>query len=172
MKRLTLLRHAKSSWDDRSLDDFDRPLNNRGERAARRMGRELRERGMRFDFVLASPAARVRGTLDGVQEEYPLKAPMLFEPRIYMARVAELLELVAAIPAEANSALLVGHNTSIERLALKLSADDEGILRNRIEEKFPTAALAAIELPIENWSDVRPDSGRLTDVIYPKDLAD
>src|SRR5437868_11057004 len=84
MKRLAILRHAKSSWDDPSLDDFDRPLNERGWKAARRMGRELEDRGMRFDLVLASMAARVRETIDGVQK-YDFAAPIRFEPQLYGA---------------------------------------------------------------------------------------
>ena len=172
MKRLTVLRHAKSSWKDRELDDFDRPLNGRGRRAARRMGREITERGMQFDFVLASPAARVRETIDGVSEHHRLNAPMHFEPRIYMARVAELIELIQSIPDQAQRALLVGHNTSAERLVAKLAVDDETGLRRRVEEKFPTAALAAIELEIDNWKDIAPECGRLVELIYPSDLAD
>ena len=172
MKRLTVLRHAKSSWKDRERDDFDRPLNGRGRKAARRMGREISERGMHFDFVLASPAARVRETINGVSEHHRLNAPMHFEPRIYMARVAELVELISAIPDTANSALLVGHNTSAERLVAKLSIDDEMGLRRRVEEKFPTAALARIELPIDSWKNVEAECGRLVELIYPADLAD
>lgn len=172
MKRLTILRHAKSSWKDRELDDFDRPLNGRGQKAARRMGREMTERGMRFDSVLASPAVRIRETIDGVKEKHDLSAPIRFEPRIYEARVSELLELVGTLPNEASSALLVCHNTSAERLVLKLAKADDRGLRNRVEEKFPTAALAAIELPVESWSDVEPDSGALVELIYPADLED
>lgn len=172
MKRLTVLRHAKSSWKDRELDDFDRPLNGRGRKAARRVGREIDDRGLRFDLVLASPAARVRETLDGVQQHYRLEAPIRFEPRIYMARVAELLELIRALPDEAESALLVGHNTSAERLVTKLAQDDDDGLRRRVEEKFPTAALAAIELAVDSWSAVESESGKLVELIYPMDLAD
>ena len=172
MKRLTVLRHAKSSWKDRELDDFERPLNGRGQRAARRVGREMSERGMQFDFILASPAVRVRETIAGLQEEHELDAPIQFEPRIYMARVAELLELIAMIPDEAHDALLVGHNTSAERLVIKLARDDGRGLRKRVEEKFPTAALAVIELPIKDWGELEPESGRLVDLIYPADLED
>ena len=172
MKRLTVLRHAKSSWKDRELDDFDRPLNGRGQRAARRMGREMAERGMHFDFILASPAARIRQTIEGVQEGFELNAPIRFEPRIYMARVSELLELIGTIPKDADDALLVGHNTSAERLVIKLARDDDRGLRRRVEEKFPTAALAVIELPINSWDDLQPESGRLVELIYPSDLED
>jgi phosphohistidine phosphatase len=170
LKRLAVLRHAKSSWKDRQLDDFERPLNERGRRAARRMGREMTERRMHFDFVLASPAVRVRETIEGVRQEHELDAQIRFEPRIYMARVAELLELIGTIPEKASSALLVGHNTSAERLVIKLAQDDERGLRRRVEEKFPTAALAVIELPIDSWNELQPESGRLVELIYPADL--
>jgi phosphohistidine phosphatase len=172
MKRLTVLRHAKSSWKDRELDDFDRPLNGRGRRAARRKGQEISEPGLPLDIKNASPAARVRETIEGVSEHHRLNAPMHFEPRIYMARVAELIELIQAIPDQARSALLVGHNTSAERLVAKLATDDERGLRRRVEEKFPTAALATIELPIESWSKIEPECGRIVELIYPADLAD
>lgn len=172
MKRLTILRHAKSSWKDRALDDFERPLNTRGRKAARRIGREMSARAMRFDSVLASPAVRIRETIDGVMEEHRLDGPIRFEPRIYEARVSELMELIETVPDEAESALLVCHNTSAERLVLKLTSDDDRGLRKRVEEKFPTAALATIELPIESWRDVQPDSGRLVELIYPADLED
>jgi len=172
MKRLTILRHAKSSWKDRELNDFDRPLNARGRKAARLVGQEMTKRGMHFDSVLASPAIRVRETIDGVTEGHPLPSPIRFEPRIYEARVSELMELIGTLPDEANSALLVCHNTSAERLVLKLAKDDEKRLRNRVEEKFPTAALAAIDLPIDRWSEVQPDSGALVELIYPADLED
>ena len=172
MKRLTILRHAKSSWKDRELNDFDRPLNARGRKAARLMGHEMTERGMRFDSVLASPAFRIRETIDGVSEGHQLPSPIRFEPRIYEARVSELMELIGTLPDEASSALLVCHNTSAERLVLKLAKDDKAGLRKRVEDKFPTAGLAAIELPVDRWSEVQPDSGALVELIYPSDLED
>jgi phosphohistidine phosphatase len=136
------------------------------------MGREMRERAINFDLVLASPAARVRETIDGVRQEHELGESIRFEQRIYLARVSELLELIAAIPDEVSSALLVGHNTSAERLVAKLAKDDDSGRRKRVEEKFPTAALAVIDLPIDRWSDIQPDSGMLVELIYPADLED
>src|SRR5438045_9094681 len=98
MKRLAVLRHAKSSWDEPKLDDFNRPLNERGWESARRMGRELRHRRMRFDLVLASPAARVRETIDGLQEKFQFDAPIRFEQQVYAATEGTLLELVRRFP--------------------------------------------------------------------------
>jgi phosphohistidine phosphatase len=172
MKRLTILRHAKSSWKDRELNDFDRPLNARGRKAARLVGQEMTKRGMHFDSVLASPAIRIRETIDGLTEGHQLSSPIRFEPRIYEARVSELMELIGTLPDESSSALLVCHNTSAERLVLKLAKDDEGGLRKRVEDKFPTAGLAAIELPVDRWREVQPDSGALVELIYPSDLED
>ena len=170
MKRLTVLRHAKSSWDQ-PLDDFDRPLNERGWKAARRMGRELKHRKMTFDVAIASPAARVRETLDGVSEAYgDFPFPVRFDERIYMASSDALLELVRALPEQAKSALLVGHNPGLERLIVALTSDDERGLRGRVAEKYATAALAVVELPAKHWSEVEFGSGKVVELILPKEL--
>ena len=169
MKRLAVLRHAKSSWDEPNNDDFDRPLNERGWAAARRMGRELRQRQMRFDLCLASPAARVRETLDGLAETYgPFLFPVRFEPEIYLADSATLMELVHGIPETIEAPLLVGHNPGLERLIQRLTRDDQAGLRERVVQKFPTAALAVIELPKSRWSDT--GDGTVVELILPREL--
>lgn len=170
MKRLTLLRHAKSSWDDPGLDDFNRPLNARGWKAARRMGRELKHRGMRFDFVLASTAARVRETIDGLQEKFDFDAPIRFEPQIYGASAGALLSLVQALPESTRAPLLVGHNPGLEQLLALLARDDDGRLHQRVAGKYPTGALAVVELPAHDWTKVEPGSGRIVELILPKEL--
>jgi phosphohistidine phosphatase len=172
MIRLAVLRHAKSSWDEPGLNDHNRPLNDRGWKAARRMGRELKHRGLHFDFVLASTAARVRETIDGVQEKYDFDAPIRFEPRVYMADAGTLLDLVRALAGDAQSALIVGHNPSLERLVVELSHDDRRGLRHRVSEKFPTAALAVVELPAGSWAEVQPGSGEIVELILPRELGD
>ena len=169
MKHLAVLRHAKSSWGHPNLDDFDRPLNERGWKAARRMGRELKNRRMRFDFGLASPAARVRETLDGVADGYgEFPFAVRFEPQIYLATVTTLLELVRGIDDETRAALIVGHNPGLHELVLELTSGSD--LRARVEAKFPTAALAVIALPADHWSDVGESSGELAELILPKEL--
>lgn len=170
MKRLALLRHAKSSWDDATMDDFNRPLNDRGWKAARRLGRELNQRGMRFDLVLASTAARVRETIDGVQEHYDFAAPIQFEPQMYGATEHELQSLVRTLPDLVHATLLVGHNPGFERLLIELTRDDEDGLRYRVAGKFPTGALAVVEFSWHRWSEVRPASGKIVDLILPKEL--
>jgi phosphohistidine phosphatase len=170
MKRLTVLRHAKSSWDEAHLDDHNRPLNDRGWKAARRMGREMKRRGMRFDLVLASTAARVRETIDGVQEKFEVDAPIQFEPAIYLATEDTLLAIVRGLPENARSPMIVGHNPGLEQLLIGLSHDDARGLRRRIAGKFPTGALAVVELPAKKWADVAPESGEIVELIVPKEL--
>ena len=171
MKRLAVLRHAKSDWGDPGIDDFNRPLNARGWKSARRIGKEMKHRRMRFDFGLASPAARVRETIDGMTETYgEPQFPIRFEPRIYGASVETLVELVRAIPADAEAALVVGHNPGFERLVVELTKDDREGLRDRVAGKFPTAAMAVIELPAASWAAVEPGAGQVVELLLPKEL--
>ena len=169
MKRLTIMRHAKSSWDDPKLGDFDRPLNPRGRKAARRVGNELKRRKIKFDFGLASPAARVRETIDGFIEGYGQPDfEIRFEPKIYEASVSTLLELVRGLPEAVSSAFLIGHNPGLERLLVDLAQDGE--CRDLVAEKFPTAALARLELPVQHWKDVQPGSAKIAELMVPKKL--
>ena len=172
MRRLAILRHAKSSWDDSSLDDFSRPLNDRGIKAAARVGREMKKRELRFDHVLASPAVRVRETLDRVAKGYDRELTARFDERIYMASSATLLEIVRDLPDQAEAPLLVGHNPGLERLVTMLSTDDDRGLREKVHGKYPTGALAVLELPAESWRDVEEGSGEIVELILPRELGD
>ena len=169
MKILTLLRHAKSGWDDPASRDFDRPLNPRGRKAARAVGLEIKAQGLAFDLVLASPARRVIETLDEVEAAYGPLGPR-FEPRLYLAPAATLIEIVRGAPDGAERLLLVGHNPGLEEIALRLSGRDEAGLRGEVQVKYPTGTLAQIELPAEHWADVAEHSGRIVRFIRPRDL--
>jgi len=171
MRTLTLLRHAKSSWDDAGIRDFDRPLNAKGARAARAMGRHMRAADLRFDHVIASPAVRVIETLDGIWDGYGRRLAPEWDRRIYMATAAALLDVVRETPADTERLLLVGHNPGLEELVLMLvpaGADDA--LREGVEEKFPTASLAEIVFETERWADIDEDMGRLARFVRPRDL--
>ena len=170
MTRLTVLRHAKSNWGEPNLDDHDRPLNGRGLKAARRMGRELKHRDLHFDFVLASTAARVRETIDALQEQYDFAAPIRFAPRLYLASAETLLELIREFAEDVRAPLVVGHNPGLEQLVVELSNDDRHGLRGRIGEGLPTAALAAVELPVGEWAQVQPGSAQIVELILPREL--
>lgn len=168
MKTLTLLRHAKSGWDDPVARDFDRPLNPKGQRAAMAMGKNLRALGLAFDHVAASPAVRVVETLEQVACGYGGDFAPAWDPRLYLASVPMLLDLVHAFPEGAESALIVGHNPGLEELVLDLVA--ESALRDRVEIKFPTASLAEMRFDVDRWDAVEPGSGELLRFIRPRDL--
>jgi len=171
MKRLTLLRHAKSDWDDPVKRDFDRPLNGRGERAAALIGQFAKSKGMEFDHLVASPAVRVVETLDTFFEGYGQRIEPLWDRRIYLASSVTLIDVIRDIPDSAESALLVGHNPGLEDLILDLVADNgKSPLRDDVEIKFPTASLAVIDLAVDRWADVEKDGGALIAFTRPRDL--
>jgi phosphohistidine phosphatase len=167
MKTLTLLRHAKSEWDDPSLSDFERPLNARGRGAARAMGREMRALGLAWDRIVASPAARVTETIDGLVESYGPLAPV-YDEAIYLASLDTLLDIVRATDDAHATLLLVGHNPGMERLALLLSRG--GPLHDEVALKYPTGALAEIALSVDHWHDVAESGGTLARFLRPRDL--
>lgn len=169
MRTLTLLRHAKSSWDDPVETDFDRPLNGRGRRAAARIGRLLRDEGLAFDAALASPALRVKQTIEGVEEGYRARLHPRFDRRIYMASAAALLELAQAADDGCAHLLLVGHNPGLEDLALMLAADADP-RRADVLVKYPTAALCTLELPADRWADAAEGTARIARFVRPRDL--
>jgi phosphohistidine phosphatase len=168
MKTLTLLRHAKSAWDDPVARDFDRPLNRRGRRAAQTIGREMRSLGLIFDQVIASPAVRVIETLDDVAEGYGRSFEARFDKRIYLASTDTLLDVIHSADEEAARLLIVGHNPGLEKLALLLTRGEE--LRAEIAVKYPTATLAEIQLPVSRWTDVGEGIGTISRFIRPRDL--
>jgi len=167
MKTLTLLRHAKSGWDDPVSRDFDRPLNPRGRRAARTVAKEMRRLGLGFDQILASPARRVIETIGEVAQVVGTIEPV-YEQAIYLAAPETLLDLVRQVDDGVGRLLLVGHNPGLECLALLLTST--GALRDSAAEKYPTATLAEIALPAERWSDVCEGAGELRRFIRPRDL--
>lgn len=168
MKTLTLLRHAKSTWNDPVARDFDRPLNPRGRKAARTIGREMRAQGLAFDRVIASPAVRVIETLGDVGDGYGGDLEAGFDKRIYLASTATLLDVIHEVGDGVERLLLVGHNPGLEQLVLLLARD--GALRDEVSIKYPTGTLAEIALPVRSWSEVAAGTGELMRFIRPRDL--
>lgn len=171
MKRLTLLRHAKSAWDDPVARDFDRPLNRRGEKAALLMGGYAKAQTMRFDAVVASPAVRVVQTLDRFFEGLGEKSEPRWDRRIYLASVATLIDVLRDVPDHVTHLLLAGHNPGMEELVLALVPDEaDNALRDDVEIKFPTASLAILDLEIERWAQAGENIATLIDFTRPRDL--
>jgi phosphohistidine phosphatase len=160
MKTLYVLRHAKSDWNDARLTDFERPLNERGLHAARKMGEFLREREIAPDSIISSPARRARETAQIIKQAARFSAEIHFEPRIYEASVSDLIEIVSNVENDCEKLLIVGHNPGFEQLVEILTSELHAM---------PTAALAQIELQIESWSEtIR--GGRLNNLFKPKEI--
>ena len=176
MKILYLLRHAKSSWGDRDLDDHDRPLNDRGRKAAGLMGRFLRDVQAPPRLVLASTARRVSETLALMLPELTGDITLIRDRSLYLASPDQLLSRLREVSTNPASLLILAHNPGIHELALKLSGEVEGEagleLRDRLKAGFPTAALAVIRFPTANsWRAVGYGQGRLEDFVTPKTVA-
>ena len=161
VKTLLLLRHAKSSWDDKSLRDFDRPLNQRGLKAAPMVGEMMRKRKLRLELVLSSPAERAKETTRLVCAAAGLIAVVRYEDGIYEASARRLLEIVSQIEDEVRIAMMVGHNPGFEEFLEVLTGEPQ---------RLPTGALALIELGVEKWREVGPGTGRLEWLTKPKEL--
>ncbi len=169
MKNFAVLRHAKSSWKDTTLADFDRPLNARGQRSAVRIGEELHHLGLGFDLVIASTAVRVRETLAGVEMGYGEALTVRFEPRIYEAPLQALLEIIRDTGDEVQRLLVVGHNPGCSRLGAFICRTDDPLYLD-VAAHFPTGAFLRTELPAECWQDVRPGTGRILNFLKPREL--
>ena len=171
MKTLGLFRHAKSGWADPRARDFDRPLSERGERGAALMGTHIRDFGVKFDRVLASPAVRVAETIENASKAFGRSFPVEWDRRIYLASSATLLELLQGVEGDPAAVLMVGHNPGLEDLIFDLVPDDgSSPLRDEVEVKFPTATFAVLEFDIASWGDLTEGSGRFTHMTRPRDL--
>lgn len=171
MKTIYLLRHAKSSWKDATLDDFDRPLNKRGRRAAKLMGRYLFASGIEPAQILCSSSQRTRETLKALQEAIGASIPIRFEKGIYLAEASELFARLRALGDSLPSVMVIGHNPGMERLALMLAVPG-GAEETRLADKFPTGALAVLTADIDTWERLAPGTARLETFVRPRDLED
>lgn len=171
MRHLMLLRHAKSAWTETGMDDRDRPLTPRGQRAAQAMGQVMLDRGLLPDLVLCSPAKRARETWALVAEGLKTAPKMLVDEAIYdFGNGGRIAKAVAQRGGDAATVLIVGHNPSLERLANRLAKTGAHKLRDRLEKKFPTAALTVIDFDIEDWAALDGATGDLSHFIRPRDV--
>jgi phosphohistidine phosphatase len=168
VKTVFLMRHAKSSWDDPQLADQDRPLTSRGRKAAARMGEYMRDADLRPSIVLCTSALRVRQTLELLRPALPEKTTVKVEPRLYSAGSKELLTRIRRLSPAATSVLVVGHNPAMQDLVLGLASKSPKL--NAIRNKFPTAALAVLDAPIDEWRQLVPGQASLVHFVTPKGL--
>ena len=162
MKILMLLRHAKSSWKDVSLSDFERPLNGRGRKAAETIGRYISRNRLEPELVLSSPAVRARETIGIVVKAAKLRAEVRYDERIYEADPERLMEMVSQIEENLTSVMVVGHNPGIEEFLELLTGSSE---------HMATAALAKISFSeADKWSKVSTGKGSLEQIVRPKGI--
>lgn len=164
MKYLILLRHAKSSWEDQGLADFDRPLAPRGEKDAPRMGRALKEASALPDLVVCSTATRARQTAARALKAAGYTGPVRHDDRIYEASVETLFEVLQSIDDDVETAMLVGHNPGFEMLIGSLI----GASGRPANVRVPTATLARLELAATSWKSVKPGSATLIWHLIPR----
>jgi phosphohistidine phosphatase len=169
-KMLILLRHAKSSWDDAAVPDFDRPLNARGRRDAPRMGRWLAARGLQPDHVLCSAATRTRETWALVAPAFAAGTPITFSQALYLAEPAGLIAAVRAVPRPVRALLVIGHSPGLEDVAARLVQDGSEAARAAMAAKFPTAAAAVITFNIDAFAALAERQGTLMEFMVPRRL--
>lgn len=161
MKTLYILRHAKSSWDSPDLDDFQRPLNDRGEKDAPRMGKRLRKENISPDLICSSPATRALTTAQLVAEELGYKTKAIHEePKLYHAGGDTILDVVRGFDDKHNAIMIVGHNPGMTEFA--------NDLLNEEIDNIPTAGFVAAKLNIDQWKEARWGCGEMELYEYPK----
>ena len=161
MKTIFLLRHAKSSWENSDLSDFDRPLNQRGLEAAPFMGETIAKNQFQIDKIISSPARRAQQTAILVRESANINGEIEYDDRIYEASPPRLLKVISEIDEKYQSVMLVGHNPGMEGLVKSLAGE---------LQPMPTAALAVIDLKIDKWNEITADGGNLRILLRPKTL--
>ena len=170
MLTLTLFRHAKSSWADPSLDDFDRPLAPRGEAAAPLMGAFLAERGLIPDLILCSASRRTRQTLSLAFAPLKSQPETQFLDNLYHATVPALTAIIRGAPASKHHLMLIGHNPGLQALALVLIGGGDPAGRRGVAHKFPSAAIGVMTFDAANWAGIRAGGAYLTIFTTPKQL--
>ena len=159
MKKLYIIRHAKSSRSDETLEDFERPLNKRGKENAPMIGERLKEKGIMPDIIISSPAKRAKSTAEMIAKEIGYEKRVLFDENIYEASVDELRKILTCINDENSAAFLVGHNPSLNDLANYYVHHEENI---------PTCGIVEVEFECNKWADIEPKNAKLISFEYPK----
>lgn len=169
MRRLYLLRHAKSSWEDADLADFDRPLDDRGERAASAMAVYCRQIGLAPDRVLCSPSCRTRATWARLREESPDLPAAAFPKAAYEADRETLVGLLAEAADDEGAILLIGHNPGLQDLAVWLARGPKN-LKDALAQKLPTGALVVLDIYTDGWASLAEGQATVVEVTAPKTL--
>ncbi len=171
MKKLLLLRHAKSDWDDFTLEDHERPLNERGQHNAQQMGAYMADNTIHPDIIYCSTAQRTRQTLSLLLAQGGLSCPVDYVPDIYEATASTLISIVTNCPDKYDTLLIVGHNPGIQMLGLTLTEGQNAPLRRKLEYRLPTGTLQNITLNINSYTEITQGCGTLESFTKPKSLS-
>lgn len=159
MKKLYIIRHAKSSWSDAALNDFERPLNKRGKANAPIMGKRLKKKGIMPDIIISSTAKRAKSTAEMIVKEIGYEKKVLFNENIYEASVDEFRKILTALDDKQSTVFLVGHNPELNMLV------DYYV---KFYENIPTCGVVEIEFDCERWAEIEPKNAKLLSFDYPK----
>ena len=170
MLTLSLLRHAKSSWSNPMLEDFDRPLATRGQKSAPRTGAFIAERGLIPDLVLCSGSARTRETLSLAMEGWEARPEIAYDDALYHATVPALFAALHAAPNEKLHVMIVGHNPGMHSFALQVVGSGAPKDLHALAHGYPSGTLSVITFQKTQWRQIKPGDGHLTLLVSPKDL--
>jgi phosphohistidine phosphatase len=161
LKKLYLVRHAKSSWDNTAQRDFDRPLNNRGKRDAPFMGNMISKKGVKPDLIISSPAIRAFTTAKYFADElnYPVKE-IIREENLYEASVSDILSIISGIDDKNESLMVFSHNPGL--------TDFSNFISDKQIDNIPTAAVVSLILKTEHWNGIDKKTCTLEFFEYPK----
>ena len=168
MPRLLLLRHAKSSWDDVSADDFDRPLNGRGRTSAPVMGSHIAAHGFAPEKILCSSARRTRETLAAILPHLDEDIEIRLTRDLYEAGEDRMIDQIRAHGGHSATLLVIGHNPGLQQTGLALAGEGDPAILAAVAEKFPTAGLLVIDFPATKWVDIEPRAGRAVAFLRPR----
>jgi phosphohistidine phosphatase len=161
VKTILLIRHAKSSWDSESLNDFDRPLNDRGKRDAPMMAQRLKEKDVKIDAIISSPAKRAKKTASYFAEEYGVKEnDIVFKTELYAAPQDIFYEVIEKLDSNPDNIALFSHNPGITEFVNSLTT-------TRIDD-MPTCGIFAIKTDAKKWRDIRDAKKEFWFFVYPK----
>jgi phosphohistidine phosphatase len=163
MKNLIIMRHAKSDWENSSLSDFDRPLNERGVKTATYMGSVVQERNKMPDLIISSPANRAKTTAKLFAKTCNYQGKIHYNDELYFGSLDEIIKIVREGDNKHHSIMIVGHNPTWELLVYRLLRSPENV-------HMPTAAIASLIFEIENWQELKPKTGELEFLLIPKEL--
>lgn len=163
-KKILIMRHAKSSWSDEKIRDFDRPLNSRGKKDAPKMGRYLKELGIIPDQIFSSPAERAKLTTLAVAKELGMDSVAIrWDEELYFGNPMAYLNAIRSAGQDSSVVMTVGHNPMSAEIMSALSLQS-------FTHQVPTAALACFEADFENWKDIKQSGCKLLWIVSPKDI--